>query len=115
MKKKIAVEIHKSGSLSQEIISAIQNMNEGNVSFSPDDLTGFIRMKSAMYPIVYAQLSTNYNVGEKRLDISEDGGETFTLSLTWKEVHELELAPQAPTLLLQNIDDIPSELFTQKS
>lgn len=86
-KTKIAVEIHKEGSSNHVILKAIGRHNGEENVIDRETLRGYILGQKVEYPNLYKNLIVK-NEGDNQF-ISEDGGETFTLSLTWKEVEEL--------------------------
>ncbi len=89
MKTKFSVEINKPGSLNGEVFSMIANHNGGKADIDIDLIRAFVLSKNAMYPTLFNGCKASF-VNENKLCISEDGGETFTLIITQKEVHELE-------------------------
>lgn len=97
MKEKIGVEIHKNGSENDVLLRMVGNVNESGVKISPENIAAYLMVRNAMFPILF---KFSFKQDKNSFHISEDGGETFTLSLTWKEVEEL-----AP------VDDIPGELY----
>lgn len=99
MKQKIGIELYKAGRFNEEILLAIANNNSGLSKLLPADISGFLNLHNARQPEIYKG-KTVPGDSPYELHISEDNGETFTLSLTWKEVEEL--APD---------DDIPGELY----
>jgi len=107
MKSKINVVIHKEGSSNPVILKAIGRHNGGDLTIDPQTLTGYILGQKIEYPNLYKGISV-IPEGDT-LHISEDNGESFTLSLTFTEVHELkpeqsqdtnQAASEAPSLLL---------------
>lgn len=98
MKKKIAVEIHKTGSENDGLLRLVGNVNGMGLGISKSAIMAYLAVKMAMFP-----LSSNYSTCTEgdTLHVSEDGGDTFTLSLTWKDVYELD----------QSENDLPSGLF----
>lgn len=115
MKQKINVSIHKKGDHTSEILEMVASMNDGKAKISLGDLQGYLKARAARWPNLSNDLGYIREGDGETLDISSDGGETFSLSLTWKEVWELDpAATEAPTLLLQDEkDDIPKGLYTQ--
>jgi hypothetical protein len=99
MKQKIGIELYKAGRFNEEILLAIANNNSGLSKLLPADISGFLNLHNARQPEIYKG-KTVPGDSPYELHISEDNGETFTLSLTWKEIEEL-----AP------VDDIPGELY----
>lgn len=87
---KIGVEIHKHGDKNGNILQAVANHNEGKIVLSHHDIMGFLRLNRAMFPnLSSSQYTSTYDCINCILRISEDDGKTFTLTLTWKEVTEL--------------------------
>jgi len=84
MKQKIKVDILKHGSENQYLLKAVARMNEGLCSFSIRDLEGYFAVENAKYNNKLVLISE-----EGYCHVSEDGGDTFTLTLEWVEVHEL--------------------------
>jgi len=106
MKSKIHVSLFKQGSENENLLRMVANHNEGTGNVSLSDICGYMAGKKAMFPTIskYAVIQDG-----ETLHISEDNGQTFTLSLTWCEVHELQpeqsqdtnqAASEAPSLLL---------------
>ena len=75
MKTKISVEIHKSGENNHLIV---------------DHIAATINKELCMLPTGINEYST-----------SEDNGKTFTLTLTWKEIHELADTEEQANVQLQ--------------
>jgi len=98
-KTKIGVEIHKEGNINFQVLKAIGKHNGGSNVIDRETLTSYIIGQRIDYPSLYKELKV-INSGDDQ-HISEDGGETFVLSLTWKEVEELE----------ESKNDIPSAIF----
>lgn len=122
MKQKISVEIHKKGDHTNEILEMVASMNDGKAKISIADLQSYLKARAARWPTLSNDLGYVREGEGETLDISSDGGETFSLSLTWKEVWELEpAAAESPTLLLQKFtaisdqhpteNDIPENLY----
>lgn len=101
MKKSIiGVIIHKEGNANQSILKAIGKHNGGENVIDRATLEGYIMGQKVEYP----NLFKNLKIIDAGIDqhISEDGGETCCLTLTWKEVEELK----------ETISDLPAEVFT---
>lgn len=99
MKQKIKVEIHKMGSENDFITRLVASVNSGKAQLSMNSLMGYIDTRQA----AWADISNlSYKQSGNRLVISEDENATFTLSLEWVEVHELDNKP----------DDLPQALFS---
>ena len=91
MKKQLKVNIMKSGSLNDELLKAIAGSNEGTQEVSLNDLEAFIRVKKAQYPFLYHNTQCG-RYGDKEgdtIEITEDNGKTFTLSISEVEINEL--------------------------
>lgn len=89
-KSKYNVTIHRNGSENEMILRAIASHNEGLIPVSIEDLMGYVQTKRAMFPLIYSG-HTAIKDDEKDyvLNISEDGGKTYTLTLEYCEVFEL--------------------------
>lgn len=98
MKQKIGVEIHKNGSENDVILRMIAHFNDGKVNITAGDVMGYLHARQAIYPTIsnYGCYIAHDGEGGKILCISEDGGETLTLTLTWKDIFELEETPSLP-------------------
>ena len=118
MKTKIDVQIHSVGEHSEAILKAIAVQNSGIASLYPSDLISYLKFRNALFPTCTNDLA--YQQEDGTVNISKDGGKTFSLSLIWKEVHELE--PELPTFeemeeerkafeSTEEINDIPDNLF----
>lgn len=91
MKQKINVVIHKTGSNNGFILECTGETNAGKAQFSPRDLEGYLNMKKAFTPMSAEGYKLLKDETEPNtFHVSEDGGKTFTLSLEWVEVHNLE-------------------------
>lgn len=106
-KTKIGVEIHKTGKLNAELLQIVSAHNEGIIDMSaPYSLIGYIRGTKGKYPDLHKNADLIMDeTGSDIADtwhVTEDNGKTFTLTLTWKEVSELDLA--------DNTDDIKDVL-----
>lgn len=88
MKRKLSVELFKNGSENDVLTRLVANVNEGKSSIEPLDIMGYLETRKATYPTV-----SDYKYKEEgyTLYISEDGGKSYTMAITWKEVYELEL------------------------
>lgn len=88
VKTVIRVDIHKNGHENEYILKAIGSHNSGQSRFTMQDFRGYVNFKKAVFPS-----ASNYKVIEEWpiSHMSEDGGDTFTLSLTWNEVEELKV------------------------
>ena len=90
MKTKISVDIHKSGQENDFILKAVANHNSGKAIFRYLDLIGYCSMQNAVYPSIREMETIKTEDKFPVIHVSEDKGKTFTLTLTWKEVYELE-------------------------
>lgn len=91
MKTKISVTILKHGKHNQDILLAVTSHNEGICTLCPADLISFANVKRAIYPALYKNL---FDIGridgqEDELFVSDDNGQTYTIILEFREVHEL--------------------------
>ena len=89
MKKKINVTIHNHGSENEIILKCIGNMNSGECSFSPRDLEGYYTIQTAKYPKLPVTITKLDESGDI-YQVSENEGKSFTLTLEWIEVYELQ-------------------------
>jgi hypothetical protein len=103
----IKVDIHKNGHENEYILKAIGSHNSGESRFTMQDFRGYVNFKKAVFPSV-----SNYKVIEDWpvSRMSEDGGKTFTLSLTWNEVEELKAAEEVAEAG-NDIDDLTNTHF----
>ena len=91
--KKYQVTIHKNGSENSFITTMIGNQNSEKGRFNLIDVISYLNCMKAAFPIAnsgYTYLWDSFNPNGTTLHISEDGGKTFTLSLTQIEVMELK-------------------------
>lgn len=102
VKTVIKVDIHKQGSDSDEILKAIASHNGGVRRIFMTDISGWVNMKNAIYPTI-KNLFLKHEWPTTH--ISEDGGKTFTLSLTWNEVVELQAG--GPTESVEGVLEKP--------
>ena len=102
MKQKIKVEIHKLGNSNYKVLEAVGKFNGGELELNRDVLEGYILGQRVEYPNLFKSLKLT-NDGDT-LHISEDNGETVTLSLTWTEVHELQPETNPDTLTSKTIE-----------
>lgn len=93
---KISVEIHKHGDENEYLLKLVANVNSRGYEISSQAIGYYLLVKNAIHP-EYKNLFFTFE-GEDTLHISEDGGKTFTLTLTWKEV--------------ETLDDLPQDIFT---
>lgn len=88
MKVKISVDIHKEGNNNAHILAMVAANNGTNTIIDISDIKGFIQWKRIEYPNMNKDLSWRKDSGEDAINIYEEVGGP-TLTLTWKEVHEL--------------------------
>ena len=98
MKQKINVVIRKQGKENEALYRMIANMNEGLAEFSARDLEGFLVCQKAAFPGISPYSFVKDEAEPNIYHVSEDGGKTFTLSLEWVEIVELQQS--------ENIDDV---------
>lgn len=91
MKKQIKVTLYKTGQENDFLTRLVANFNAGlkHQDVKPEDIQGYFAARNMAY-----LTTTNCLLEESETDqgiymISEDGGETFTMSLEWAEVYEL--------------------------
>lgn len=101
MKKKLNVRLHKAGSENNSLTRLIANYNEGKSQISPRDLEGYFMVMNGIYTNIGNYLLVK-DTEPNTYHVSEDGGETFTMTIEWVEVFEL-------------VEDTPNELFTQST
>ena len=90
--KKYQICLHKSGKNNTPILEMIAYANEGRSRLSFIDLVGYINATKARYPIAdegFSYVWDTRNPNGTTLHISEDNCETFTISVTQIELHEL--------------------------
>ncbi len=92
---KIGTVIHKHGEENEYLLKLVGNVNSRGLDISSQAVGYYLLVKNAIHP-EYKKLSFDFE-GEDTMHISEDGGKTYTLSLTWKEVEAL--------------NDIPADVF----
>lgn len=81
----LTVQIHKQGQHNEPILRAIGGNNEGKAEISLNDIAGYVRMRAAEYPSLYSGcIATVEQISDvlTGLKVSEDGGKTFTLSIS---------------------------------
>ena len=100
MKTKISVEIHKSGENNHLIVDHIAANNEGQVNVNYEYLLTALAMQRVKYSTINKELCM-LPTGINEYSISEDNGKTFTLTLTWKEIHELAETEEQANVQLQ--------------
>lgn len=97
MKQKMNVVIHKTGNESDVILRMIGNCNEKGTTVSARDIEGYLMCRNSMFPTLhnFAIVRDDTRPGEY-YSISEDGGATFTLTIEWCEIYELEPVNSMP-------------------
>lgn len=102
MKQKIKVEVHNLGEHTEYIIKAIASHNAGIRTITPLDIQSYLKVRDATFPNSLNDLA--YCTGDKDfiLNISNDKGKSYSLTLEWAEVHELNT----------KTDDLPQALFS---
>ena len=106
MTKKLNVKIHKGGDNNRVILDCIGSYNAGKVHFTARDLEGWLQVQRAFLPGIGAKYCLIKDVTESDVyHVSEDG-ETFTISLEWVEVHELQPNESDIKSMLHNPDDL---------
>lgn len=89
-KSKYNVTIHKFGGENENILRAVANHNDGIIPISVEDIQGYIQTRRAMYPVIHSSYAAiKDDEKDYILNISEDGGKTYTLTLEYCEVFEL--------------------------
>ncbi len=95
-KTKFKVDLHKSGMENASLLAAVANHNNSIVPISIVDLQSYMQVRKAMFPSSNdGYYATRSQESESILNISEDGGKTWTLTIEEIEVHELEEEPIA--------------------
>jgi hypothetical protein len=89
MKQKLNVVIHKLGNESDVILRMIGNCNDKGESVSARDLEGYLNCRNMMFPTLNNFALVRDNATGEYYNVSEDGGESFTLTIEWCEVYEL--------------------------
>lgn len=90
IRNKLYVEIHKSGSLNDEMIRMITNHNEGRINITLDYFAWCMKVNHASYNLTKPKPFYIFNGDNeadnprewRSIDISEDEGKTFTLTIT---------------------------------
>lgn len=100
MKTKISVDIHKFGEHTEQILKIVATNNAGLREVSMGELINYLAVRDALYPTTVNDLGYIKDLfPEAVLLVSNDKGKTYSLTLTWKEVIELE--PHEADLLTQ--------------
>jgi hypothetical protein len=93
-KNKLNVVIHKTGTANNNLLDSIGNYNEGKIDFSPRDLEGWFTVEKAYLPTTRKDHCLIKDETEPNLyHVSEDGGKSYTLSIEWVEVYEIQSEP----------------------
>jgi hypothetical protein len=95
MKLKIGVEIHKEGENNSSVLAMVASNNGGRIPISDQDIIGYIKFKRIERPHINAELS--FERAETNALVITEKGEP-TISLTWKEVYELEETPETQAI-----------------
>lgn len=103
MRTKISIEIHKAGSENDVLTRMVATVNEGRAQISMGEIAAYLNVRNAIYPTIHKFASMPE---DGSLLISEDGGKTYTITLTWKEVHELSDTEKEIQQELETADDI---------
>lgn len=91
MKKTIKVQLHKSGSENDFLTRLVANVNEGKGEVSIWEILGYISCEKAAFPSIKSGLGAYYHPENNNImNISEDGGKTFTMTLEFCEVYEID-------------------------
>lgn len=100
MKTKIGVEIHKSGAgILMEICDLVGKHNSGDVNITPDFIRSYIDLERLKYSAMNSDLKVE-TIKDWELSISRDNVSPF-ITLTWKEIHKLELTEAEQNLVVQ--------------
>ncbi len=110
MKKIIDIKLNNVPTLNQvfgnealkSIFKAISNPDAIEIELSPADIISYLRIEQKCYPRLY-KFSFTEHINQHSLDISNDEGETYPVTLTWKEVSELNNEYEKETLLQEKI------------
>ncbi len=95
MKTKINVSIHKSGEMNNNILSLVASINEGKGYVEMEDVIGWVKSERLIYSAIRGKV--NCKVENEKLHITEDEGESWTLTLEWTTVVELINEPENNT------------------
>lgn len=87
METKFNLDIHKKGEYATDILNMISNHNGGKARIDIDVICGFLMAKKAMYPHEKLFIKTEGENGQT-VHISDDGGETFYLTITEQEKND---------------------------
>ena len=92
MNKKLNVRLMKSGSENDAITRLIANYNEGQykAQISPRDLEGYLATRNGIFPVTCDLKLVKDELEPNVYHISEDGGKSFTMSLEWVEIFEID-------------------------
>lgn len=91
MKQKINVVIHKTGSENSFILDCIGQLNSGKSLFTIRDLEGYLNMKKSFLPYLGKGYCIVKDTEQSNTwHISEDSAGSYTLSLEFVEVYELQ-------------------------
>jgi hypothetical protein len=92
MKKKYRVDLHRYGALNGIITNMVANHNDGLSSFNLIDVVGLINSFKCANPLYNSGFCHQWdpeNPGGTRLLISENGGQSFTLTISQIQVSPL--------------------------
>lgn len=91
MKTEFNVHIYKHGTNNDAFLTMIGNHNDGKCNISLNDFIGYIHCRVAMYPAIDSgKFKYGLDDENKILDITEDGGKTWTLQISEVEIHQLQ-------------------------
>jgi hypothetical protein len=79
------IEVLKYGEENHAIEQMVANHRQGRTQLVLETIAGYMLAKRAQFPIVNKGYTICYLDAFQRLNISEDGGETNTLSIYWEE------------------------------
>ena len=91
MKKKYRIDLHKHGAMNPTIAMMVANHNDGLSSFNLIDLVGLINSLRCAHPLHNMGFCHQWNTespGGTSLLVSEDGAQTYTLTIS-----QIELSP----------------------
>ena len=92
MKKKYRVDIHRYGALNNTITMMVANHNDGISSFNLMDVVGLVNSLRCALPLSnqgFCHLWNSNNPEGTSILISENGGHTYTLTITQISIHPL--------------------------
>lgn len=96
---KFKIEILKHGSETENILKLIESHNGGVIPLSLEDFISWGQCRKALYPVSNKGFQiTRTDSDDKVLCVSEDGGESLTITIEECEMFELEMPDDIPEI-----------------